>query len=227
MLSSKIYESYVLDWTKTEVSLRSNQYGGVKGVSTDHVLVQMWQGILQDLEDYRASTIITSVDYSKAFNRMSYQHCLAALVRNGASTDILRLIATFLTNRIMVRSSRGPGRYPEVVCKDRSLGFFSLTPQLTIWRKDVKTWKKREGVNERRELQRTMKDQPSVIRTTRRLLTPRWQSYQLLSDESLARTRPTLRDCSQFSACTEVSTCLLYTSPSPRDRQKSRMPSSA
>ena len=25
----------------------------------------------------------------------------------------------------------------------------------------------------------------------------------------------------------EVSTCLLYTSPSPRDRQKSRMPSSA
>ena len=28
-------------------------------------------------------------------------------------------------------------------------------------------------------------------------------------------------------AWTEIDTCLLYTSPSPRDRQKSRMPSSA
>ena len=30
-----------------------------------------------------------------------------------------------------------------------------------------------------------------------------------------------------FSGTQGVSTCLLYTSPSPRDRQKSRMPSSA
>ena len=30
-----------------------------------------------------------------------------------------------------------------------------------------------------------------------------------------------------FSAATPAQTCLLYTSPSPRDRQKSRMPSSA
>ena len=27
--------------------------------------------------------------------------------------------------------------------------------------------------------------------------------------------------------CIDINTCLLYTSPSPRDRQKSRMPSSA
>ena len=32
---------------------------------------------------------------------------------------------------------------------------------------------------------------------------------------------------SNFSAMSEPLTCLLYTSPSPRDRQKSRMPSSA
>ena len=31
----------------------------------------------------------------------------------------------------------------------------------------------------------------------------------------------------QFSHSTTIRTCLLYTSPSPRDRQKSRMPSSA
>ena len=32
---------------------------------------------------------------------MSYQHCLSSLVRKGASTELVRLIATFLTNRTM------------------------------------------------------------------------------------------------------------------------------
>ena len=101
LLASKIYESYVLDWLKEEVTLRTNQYGGVKGLSTDHLLVEMWQKILENAEDYRASTVITSVDYSKAFNRMGYQECLAALARNGASTPVLEIVATFLTDRYM------------------------------------------------------------------------------------------------------------------------------
>ena len=49
-----------------------------------------------------SGTIITSIDYSKAFNRMGYQECLAALARNGASTPVLELVATFLTGRVMM-----------------------------------------------------------------------------------------------------------------------------
>ena len=97
MLASKMYESYVLDWLKGEVPLRANQYGGVKGLSTEHLLFQMWQEMLENAEDYRAATVVTSVDYSKAFNRMSFQHCLAALAKNGASTEVLRIVAAFLT----------------------------------------------------------------------------------------------------------------------------------
>ena len=44
------------------------------------------------------------------------------------------------------------------------------------------------------------------------------------------RRAPTLRDLATIRAGTrslDPETCLLYTSPSPRDRQKSRMPSSA
>ena len=99
MLASKMYESYVLDWLKAELSLRTNQYGGVRGVGTDHIQVEMWQNILSDLEDYRAGTVVTSVDYCKAFNQMSYQHCLGSLAGNGASTEVLRLVVTFLYNR--------------------------------------------------------------------------------------------------------------------------------
>lgn len=61
----------------------------------------MWQNICKDLEDYRAATTLTLIDYSKAFNRLSYQKCLEAFKKKGASTTIMKLIATFLTNRHM------------------------------------------------------------------------------------------------------------------------------
>ena len=42
--------------------------------------------------------------------------------------------------------------------------------------------------------------------------------------ESVIKPDPALRQCAHNQLCYH---CLLYTSPSPRDRQKSRMPSSA
>ena len=45
--------------------------------------------------------VLTSIDYAKAFNRLSYQHCLKAFAAHGASTPVIELLATFLTNRIM------------------------------------------------------------------------------------------------------------------------------
>ena len=46
-------------------------------------------------------SVLTSIDYAKAFNRLSFQHCLAAFAKKGASTPIIELIATFLSNRTM------------------------------------------------------------------------------------------------------------------------------
>ena len=101
MLPSKIYESYVLNWLSTEVECKNNQYGGVKGCSVSHLLVDLWDTICWDLEDARAATLITAIDYAKAFNRLSFQHCLEAFARKGASTQTLALLATFLSNRTM------------------------------------------------------------------------------------------------------------------------------
>ena len=101
MLASKIYESYVLNWLSTEVKCKPNQYGGVKGCSVSHLLVDLWNEIAWNLEDERASTVITSIDYAKAFNRLSFQHCLRAFARKGASTQVLSLLASFLSNRTM------------------------------------------------------------------------------------------------------------------------------
>ena len=101
MLPSKIYESYVLNWLSTEVTCKNNQYGGIKGCSVSHLLVELWDQICWDLEDARAATLITAIDYAKAFNRLSFQHCLRAFARKGASSQTISLLATFLSNRTM------------------------------------------------------------------------------------------------------------------------------
>ena len=71
-------------------------------MGTQHVLVQLLQEILENAEDYRAATIVTLIDYFKAFNRMSFQLCLELFARNGAFSNLLRIVAAFLTDCSMV-----------------------------------------------------------------------------------------------------------------------------
>ena len=101
LLVSKVYESYVLQWALEQVKLKDNQFGGAKGCSTAHLLISIWQKILADLEDCRAATLLTAIDYAKAFNRMSFQECLKSFARHGASNQIIRLVAAFLSQRTM------------------------------------------------------------------------------------------------------------------------------
>ena len=100
-LFSKIYESFVLEWLTSQVTLRSNQYGGVKGRGTEHFLVNLWQQVLQDIEDSRAAALLTSINYAKAFNRLDFGHCLDCLKTKGANGKLLRIVASFLSGRVM------------------------------------------------------------------------------------------------------------------------------
>ena len=100
-LFSKVYESFVLDWLGTQVKLRQNQFGGVKGSGSEHSLIKLWQGVLEAIEDPRAGSLLTSIDYAKAFNRLDFNHCLRSLRAKGACTGILKIIASFLTDRKM------------------------------------------------------------------------------------------------------------------------------
>ena len=40
-LISKIMESFVLEWTLQEVAYKFNQYGGIKGCSSTHMLINV------------------------------------------------------------------------------------------------------------------------------------------------------------------------------------------
>ena len=100
-LFSKVYEGFILARLGDEVGIRENQFGGMKGAGTEHFLVLLWQKILQGLEDQRAAVLLTSIDYSKAFNRLSFPHCISSLAAKGTSSEMLRLIASFLSGRVM------------------------------------------------------------------------------------------------------------------------------
>lgn len=98
---SKVFESFVLGWLVELVSMHQNQIGGLRGAGTEHYLVQLWQLVLESLEDPRAASLLTSIDYAKAFNRLHFGFCLRALVGKGASTKIWALVASFLTSRTL------------------------------------------------------------------------------------------------------------------------------
>ena len=102
MLISKVYESFILNWLSSQTGLRENQYGGVKGSGSEHLLVRLWQDVLQALEDPRAAVLLTSIDFAKAFNRLDFNHCLRSLRDKGASNPILRVVASFLSDRTMM-----------------------------------------------------------------------------------------------------------------------------
>ena len=101
-LFSKLLESFVLDMLKEETNLSRDQYGGIKGSGPDHFLTITWQEILDDLdhEDGAAATL-TSIDFAKAFNRMSHQACLEALLDHGAKDGTVALVSAFLSGRTM------------------------------------------------------------------------------------------------------------------------------
>ena len=124
MLPSKIYESYILNWIQTEVKLKDNQYGGAKGCGTSHLLIGVWDEIMRGLEDDRAAIMLTSIDYAKAFNRLSFQRCLEAFAQKGASTPMIELLATFLSNRTMTVRVGESWSAPRPVPQGSILGVF-------------------------------------------------------------------------------------------------------
>ena len=81
--------------------LKNNQNGGQRGCSTYHFLADAIDNITEHMEDSRAASVLTSIDYSKAFNRVEHLPLLQAFKRKGAPNHIINILAVFLTKRTM------------------------------------------------------------------------------------------------------------------------------
>ena len=98
---SKVLESFVVDSMKSEVELSELQYGGIKGCGTDNFLCELWNNILESLEDTNNVVALMSIDFSKAFNRLSHVECVRKLAKKGASNQTIGLVYAFLQGREM------------------------------------------------------------------------------------------------------------------------------
>ena len=112
---SKVLESIMLDDLRAEIPVDVLQYGGLKGCSVNHLLMDMYDNVLEPL-DSGAYVTVLGIDYEKAFNRLDHSECLRQLEMLGASPQTLALIRSFLTGRVMrIRTSAGLSS-PRTLC---------------------------------------------------------------------------------------------------------------
>ena len=121
-LFSKTMESFILEKLKSEVSLDLTQFGGIRGSSVDHFLIETWDEILRGLEDNRAAVALSSIDFEEAFNRVCHHQCLKAAEEMGASRDTLAMIHAFLTARTMCLKINRKKSEPKSVAGGSSQG---------------------------------------------------------------------------------------------------------
>ena len=98
---SKVLEGQVLLKLRRELAPDRSQYGGVPKCGVEHMLVDLWEEILEGLEGGKSVATLLGVDYEKAFNRMEHSACLSKLVELGASEGSLSLVQAFLEGRTM------------------------------------------------------------------------------------------------------------------------------
>lgn len=98
---SKILESVALKELQKDVPLSVRQYGGIKGSGVDHFLAETWHEIFRGLDGGGKAMSLLSIDFQKAFNRMSHAACIRQLTVSGARTEWINVVAAFLYNRTM------------------------------------------------------------------------------------------------------------------------------
>ena len=241
---SKVYESFVLEWCREEVKPKLNQYGGEPGASAAHLLVEVMDDVTSALEDNRSAVILSAVDFSKAFNRLEHKHCLESFRKKGASSDVIELLASFLSGRQMtVRIGKVSSDLLPVNAgapQGSVLGCYLFNVGVDDLEED---FREDETIQEEANIETLGRtdDYPAVstpIRVGGHMEDLTVSPMQRSQDPSTFRILPRVANVPPWihkpkdprfktGKPATYKFCLLYTSPSPRDRQKSRMPSSA
>ena len=83
-------------------------YGGLKGTSTNHYLINILNFTHANLDKPQPHAILLAqVDLAKAFNRVSHQHVILDLYDMHLPRWLLRIMVSFLTKRNMVLRYKG------------------------------------------------------------------------------------------------------------------------
>ena len=67
----------------------------------EHFLVNLWQRVLENIEDPWAGSLMSSIDFAKAFNCLDFSHVVRCLKAKEADANLIQIVASFLTGRVM------------------------------------------------------------------------------------------------------------------------------
>ena len=140
-LWSKLLETFVADFTMNETRdyWKGTQHGGIKGSSTEHVLIETWDRVLRSLDTSKTNktVVLTALDFSKSFSKCTYEAILTAYARLNASQWLINIHKAFLEDRTMVVKLEQPRQtlveLQEGLFRDRFWGFLTITRYSKAW----------------------------------------------------------------------------------------------
>ena len=121
---SKILEGVVLEKLRAELIPDNSQYGGIPKCGAEHMLIDIWDRVLEAMEGGSNASVLLGVDYEKAFNRMDHAVCISKLQRLGASPGSIALVRAFLEERVMTIKVNG--------CNTDPVSIFRGSPQGSV-----------------------------------------------------------------------------------------------
>lgn len=107
---SKVTEQFVVGWLLECIGKKIDfrQYGGVKGSSSSHYIIEFLNFILMNQDSTDKTAILACmVDFKKAFNRLDHNLLITKLSDMGVPGWLLKVVMAFLDNRKMVLRYKG------------------------------------------------------------------------------------------------------------------------
>ena len=106
---SKCMEQFIVSWLLEIIGSKMDfrQYGGMKGNSICHYLIEFINFILYHQESESTAVLACLIDFSKAFNRQDHSILITKLSDLGVPGWLLKLVIAFLQDRQMKVKYKG------------------------------------------------------------------------------------------------------------------------
>ena len=98
---AKVLEGVIIHFLEPYLKDDPGQFGGKKGHSCSHYLIELIEFIFESWEELDCATIAALADFSKGFNRVCHNRLVVTLCDMGIPLYLVLIIISYLTKRMM------------------------------------------------------------------------------------------------------------------------------
>ena len=97
----KVIESCIIDLLLPWLKQDKGQFGGKPFHSTEHLLLELVEFIMEGLETGNQCVAILAADFSKGFNRLNANRLICTFAQMKIPGYLLKLLISYMTERLM------------------------------------------------------------------------------------------------------------------------------